>query len=161
MGGLVSAGLEHGDLVRFEVFLPRVEAAAASVPAPRLDQPAVLLIEPNAEIRRMLQVHFAEHGCQLLEAAGIEEALVLAELYQGSIPLVIANPARDDQTGLLERFAAVDPSIRVRVMDGYVESSDRARGMGESPAVRHLTKWDLLAWVRQALGQSRPAVCGA
>ncbi|MBZ5609304.1 MAG: response regulator [Acidobacteriia bacterium] len=163
MGGLASARLEHGNLVRFEIFLPRVEVASAGASPPRLDEPAVLLIEPNQEMRRVLHVHFEEHGFNLLEAACCEEALVLAELYEGPIPLVIANPAGGDHAsaGLADRFAAIDPAIRVRLMDGYVESCDRARGVGESPAVRHLTKWDLLAWVRQALGQSRPAVCGA
>lgn len=163
MGGLASARLERDNMVRFEVYLPRVELRSAGAPTPELDEPAALLIEPNPEIRRVLHVHFEEHGFNLLEAAGCEEALVLAELYQGAIPLVIANPKSGEaaSAGLAERFAAIDPEIRVRLIDGYVESCDRSRGVGESPAIRHLTKWDLLAWVRQAVGQARPAVCGA
>ncbi len=163
MGGLASARLEYGNTVQFEVLFPRIESVSAGASPARIDEPAVMLIEPNAEIRRVLHVHYEAHGYNLLEAAGCEEGLVLAELYDGPIPLVIANPARDDHasSGIVDKFAAIDPEIRVRLMDGYVESSERARGVGESPAVRHLTKWDLLAWGRQALGQKKAAISGA
>jgi AmiR/NasT family two-component response regulator len=160
MGGLLSARLEEGKTVRFEIYLPRVDAVVAGLSAPMLDEPAVLLIEPNPEISRILHVHFQEHGYNLLQTESCEEALVLAELYQGPIPLVIANPATSDQarTGLAERFAAIDPAIRLRLLDNYSEPCEPAAS--HSPAIRRFTKHDLLAWAKEVIEFAKPAVCG-
>lgn len=154
MGGLVAARLERGDQATFDIYLPRVEAAAAGAPAPKLTEPAILLVDANAEIRRVLHTHFERHGYKLLAAAGWEEALLVAELYQGAIPLVIANLASGDKRRdwLAERLIAIRPGIRVQLLNGYSEPCRAAAGQTLEPAAeRHLTKWDLLEWAREAL----------
>ncbi|HYL34975.1 MAG TPA: response regulator [Bryobacteraceae bacterium] len=163
MGGLVSARLERGDTVRFEIYLPRVEAVAGAQPVPTLDKPAILLIEPDPEISRILHVHFEKHGHNLLETHGCEEALLLAELYQGPIPLVIANPASNDpaRARLAERLAAIDPAMRLRLLENYSEPREPAHAIGDSPPLWHLTKWDLLGLAKEALGSAKPAICSA
>jgi hypothetical protein len=74
-------------------------------------------------------------------------------LYPAHIPLIVANPENDDQAraDLAEKLTAFRPGTRVRMLAGYYESCRAAAGSG-IPAVgtRHLTKWDLLAWVQDA-----------
>ncbi len=163
MGGLISARLERSNIVRFEICFPRVEVVCAEQARRKLDAPAVLMIEPNSEIRRVLHAHFEEHGFNLLEAAGGEEALLLAEVYQGAIQLVIANAGSDERSWatLAQRFAAVDPRIQILPIDGYVESRDQARSGSQSRTIHHFTKWDLLAWAQQSLGETKYALCAS
>ena len=153
MGGLLSARLERRDTAVFDLYLPRVEAAAAGAIAPKLDEPAILLVDANAEVRRLLHHHFECNGYRLLATAGCEEAVLLAELYAGVIPLVIANLARGDEARdwLKEQLAAVRPDIGVRLLSGYSELNEAAAGEVFAPAAeRHLTKWDLLEWARES-----------
>jgi PAS domain S-box-containing protein len=153
MGGLIAARLEKGNTVTFDLYLSRVNAAAAGAPVPELEKPAMLLIEPNPEVRRVLHLHFQRHGYNLLEAEDCEEGLLLANLYPAQIPLVVANPESDDQAraALTEKLTAFRPETRVRVLAGYYESCRAAASSGMAAVgTRHLTKWDLLAWVQDA-----------
>jgi PAS domain S-box-containing protein len=157
MGGLLVARLERRDRVTFEIYLCRAEAAAAGVPIPESQKPAALLIEPNPEVRRVLHLHLERHGYRLLEAADCQEGLLLSNLYQAPIPLIIANPDQDDpaRSALAERLKAIRPATRVRVLAGYYEACRAAAGGSiESIGTRHLTKWDLLAWVQDAFASA-------
>jgi len=152
MGGLVAARLERGDNAVFDIYLPRVEAMAAGVMAPKRGAPAVLLVDANAEVRRLIYGHFQENGEHLLETAGCEEAVLLADLYPGDIGLAIVNlpasdPARDR---VPEQLSSVRPGIQVRLLNGYLWPCRAAAGEGfELATERHLTKWDLLEWARE------------
>lgn len=163
MGGLVWARLERCDIAVFDVYLRRVRALAAGVTEPRLNQPAILLVDANAEVRRLLQNHFERNGYKLLATAGCEEAVLLAELYAGAIPLAIANLTKGDEARdwLSKQLAAVRPDMNVRLLSGY--SEPRAAAAGETfdlERERHLTKWDLVEWARESLaagaGQIEP-----
>ncbi len=158
MGGLLTARLEPGSTVAFDFYLSRADAAAAGVPLPEPKKPAALLIESNSEVRRVLQLHFERHGYHVLEAADCEEGLLLASLYPALIPIVIANPENDDRarSNLAEKLRAIRPESQVRVLAGYYESCRIAASGGiEMIGTRHLTKWDLLAWVTNAFASEK------
>jgi len=158
MGGIMTARLERGDTVVFEIYLPRVQVTAAGAEVRELEKPATLLIEPNREVRQVIRTHFERNGHRLLEAAGCEEGLVLAELYKGAILLVIANLAESDpsRAGIAEKLAAVRPEIKVRLLDSYSEPCRASAGQSlESTVTRHLTKWDLLDWAKEAAANAQ------
>ena len=158
MGGLIAARLANGSTVAFDIFLPRIRAEAAAAPVPGLEKPASLLIEPNPEVRRVVHLHFQRHGCPLLEAGDCQEGLLLAKLYPGQIPLVVANPEHGDpaRADLAEKIGVFRPETRVRMLAGYYQSC-RAAGAGMATlGTRHLTKWDLLAWAQDALAALDP-----
>ncbi len=154
MGGMVAAHLERGEQAVFDIYLPQVQAVAAGAPLPKSPTPAILLVDANAEVRRVIHTHFAQHGFKMLTTASAEEAALVAELYSGTIPLVIANltGADDGRDWLEERLNAMRPGIGIRLLNGYSQPYSAAAGRALEPAAeRHLTKWDLLEWAKDAV----------
>ena len=147
MGGLFTTGLGQEGGVHFDILLPQVQTAAAGAAVPEIREPAILLVEPNPEVRRVLSAHFAKHGYNLLEAESCDEALLLTDLYEGSIPLAIAHPGQGDwgRTELAEKLKALKPEICVRLLAGYWQE------VAGDIAFRYLTKWDLLEWANRAI----------
>lgn len=147
MGGLISAHMEGSDHVIFELYLPSIKVAAAGVPLEHFEKPVILLIDANAEARRILHVHFEQHGYNVLEACSCEEALLLAESSEQTIRLVVANPAKEDQrrADLVGTLVHNQPGIYLRIFDGYREE-------GHASENRYLTKGDLLEWANDVLG---------
>ncbi len=153
LGGILTARMERDRAVTFDIYLPRVQAAAGGAPLPLPQKPMVLLIEPNPEVRRILHLHLERHGYHLMQAGDSEEGLLLAELYQGPMPLIIANAGeyQEDREELAKKLAAARPASRVRVLAGYYEKRAAAADRGfQFSETRHLTKWDLLEWVNDA-----------
>jgi nitrogen-specific signal transduction histidine kinase len=146
MGGLISARLEEGK-VTFEVYLPAVKVAAAGVTLEHFEKPAMLLVDANAEARRVLHNHFEQHGYTVLEASNCDEAMLLADSSEQTIRLVLANPAKDDQrkVDLVGTLVHSKPGIYLRIFDGYREENQTSEN-------RCLTKWDLLEWANDLLG---------
>ena len=149
MGGLISAHIEGSSKVTFEVHLPSVKVAAAGVPLEHFDKPVMLLVDANAEARRVLHSHFEQHGYAVLEARDCDEALQLEKSSGQTIRLVLANPAKEDpsKADLVGTLVHNRPGIHVRVFNGY---RDEGNGSGN----RYLTKWDLLEWANDVLGAS-------
>jgi hypothetical protein len=159
MGGLFNARLEKDNKVWFEIFLPQVQVEGAAARLEELPQPAILLVEPNPEVRRVLHAHFARHGYNLLETESCEEALLLAHLYEGLIPLAIAHPAKGDwaRTDLVTRLSAIKPEISVRLLAGYWEDCGAPGSQAWDATCRYLNKWDLLEWANRAIVTTRSA----
>ena len=151
MGGMMSARLERNRAV-FDIYLPRVEAHGAG--AVESQPGAVLLVDANAAVRRLLELHFERHGLKLLGTRGCEEALLLAELYTGAIPLAILNLSRDDDARdwLPKHLEVVRPDTRVRLLCGYTKPRDAHAGEAlEETSEELLTKWDLLEWAKRSM----------
>lgn len=159
MGGLFTARMEQDNKVHFEIFLPQVQVQAAGATVPELPQPAILLVESNPEVRRVLHAHFARHGYNLLETESCEEALLLAHLYEGRIPLAIAHPAKGDwaRASLAATLSAIKPEITVRLLAGYWEDCGAPGSPAWDATCRYLTKWDLLEWANRAIVTTRDA----
>ena len=153
MGGIMATRLERHEAI-FDIYLPRVEAHAEGAALPESQPAAVLLVDANAEVRRLLEIHFERHGLTLLGASGGEEALLFAGLYPGPIPLAILNLSggEDARDWLPKRLEIVRPDTRVRLLCGYARQLD-ARAGQEFEEISHdpLTKWDLLEWARKSI----------
>jgi PAS domain S-box-containing protein len=152
MRGRISARIEHANKVTFDVYLPCVKAAAAGVPLEHFEKPVLLLVDANAEARRILHAHFEQHGYKVLDATNCEDALRVAESSQ-DIRLVIANPAPEDphRAALVGTLVHGKPGTYVRIFDGY-------RTGGQTPENRGLTKWNLLEWANEVLGAATCAL---
>ena len=147
MGGLISARVLEKKNVTFEVYLPSVKVVAEGLPIEQSEKPVMLLIDANAEARRVLHAHFEQHGYNVLEAGNCDEALRLAEFTEHAIRLVLANPAKEDErkADLVGTLVHNKPGVHLRIFDGY-------RNEGHASEKRCLTKWDLLEWANDVLG---------
>jgi CheY-like chemotaxis protein len=146
MGGLLKAHMEPDKTVVFSVYLPSVEALGAGASMDGREDPVLLVIERNSEVRRLLHAYFDQHGYHVLEAANCEEALLMSQGSERAIRLVIANPAADDKFGpeLSARLLEMNPAASVRFIEDYREE--------EETGWHYVTKWDLLEWANQELG---------
>jgi PAS domain S-box-containing protein len=154
MGGLLRARMGPEKTVVFEVYLPSVQVAAAGVPIEPGEEPVLLVIEPNSEVRRLLRDHFERHGYSVLDVSNCEEGLLLAQSYERPIRLAIANPAVEDKwrAELAARLVDLKPGICVRLIESYREECPAAEPVGGEPPWRYLTKWELLEWANDAMG---------
>jgi PAS domain S-box-containing protein len=159
MNGLLAAQLDGSGIVNFDIYLPQVESASARESPGQASDAAVMLVDPNAEVRRILVSHFEEHGYSVLEAATCGEALLLAELYDGPIPLAIANPGQGNETRkeLIAALNSIKPGVSVRLLDGYWEDPEASGPSGSHPGGRFLTKWDILEWAKKIGPDRLPA----
>ncbi|MFZ0635077.1 MAG: response regulator, partial [Candidatus Acidiferrales bacterium] len=134
MDGILTARLEGKYTVTFEILLPPVDAASAAARAQWEERPVILLIEPDSSISRRLHSWFDRHGYNVLEAGTCQEGLIAAELYEGNIPVVLANPAEDDpgKGGLAATMNIIRPGSRLRLFDGRWEERGTASARGSS-----------------------------
>ena len=135
MGGLSRARMLADKKVAFEIYLPSVDGAAAGASVPDGGERVILVIEPNAPVRRLLRDHFQLHGYAVLEAENCKNALALAERFSRPIQLAIVNPAEDDpyRESITGGLLDLKPGICVRVA-----------GLTTAP--------ELLDWANTALG---------
>lgn len=149
MGGLISARIDGSKKVVFELYLPSIKVASAGVPLEHFEKPVVLVVDANAEVRRVLHAHFELHGYHVVDAAGCDEALFLLDSCKQDIRLVIANPAKEDprRADLVGTLVHDKPGTYLRIFDGYRETSCASQS-------RYLTKWDLLEWANDVLSSS-------
>jgi len=141
MGGLSRARMLADKKVAFEIYLASMDAAVAAASIEEGMERVILVIEPNAPVRRMLCDHFQLHGYSVIEAESCQNALALAEQFNRPIHLAIANPAQHDpdRESLTARLLDLKPGICVR-------------GIGLTSAQ------ELLDWANNAIGLRALAV---
>jgi CheY-like chemotaxis protein len=96
----------------FHVYLPAIEpegtAAAPSQP------PAVLVVEPNPEVRRIIQFVLQEHGHVTRTATDWRDALTHYPAESTVCLIVLDQPASDtDLSTFLQGLHALDPTVPV------------------------------------------------
>ncbi len=160
MGGILTARHEGKYVVTFEMLLPTVEADAAGAGVEWAERPVILLIEPDSALGGRLHAWFDRHGYNVLEAATCREALVAAELYEGPIPLAIANPAVDDpgRNDLVATMRKVRPGTCLRMFDGCWQEHGNGAAVAPGPAGHPVNSVELLEWANATLGPCRALV---
>jgi two-component system cell cycle sensor histidine kinase/response regulator CckA len=123
-----SIAAEHGGYLsarstpegtRIEMLLPRVQEELLTAPALNTDQQAgaILLLDQRDHVRSQLHNFFESAGYNLLEACDRDEAIALAEMLEGGLDLLIAEPA--DADAILADMRALHPAMEsLRVVDG-------------------------------------------
>jgi two-component system, cell cycle sensor histidine kinase and response regulator CckA len=96
--GFVSAQATAGGGCRLELLLPR-SAGTALLPNPAGDGPprSILITGQSEVVRSQLHNFFEANGYHVLEAATLPEAFAVAEVYEGSIDLLIAERGEAEQ----------------------------------------------------------------
>jgi two-component system cell cycle sensor histidine kinase/response regulator CckA len=162
-GGFIRVESELGAGTAFRIFLPRIAVAAGEPVAGRIAQTCnggcetVLVVEDQADVRKLATGILTRNGYRLLQAGNGGEALALAAAFPESIDLLVTDVIMPGMTGreLASRLQSLRPSLKVLYTSGY--SSDVIARQGVLDAgVAYLPKpfapIDLAAKVRELLG---------
>jgi CheY-like chemotaxis protein len=105
-----------------------VEDSSGDDPAP-----TVLLVEDDDSVRRMMHSFLEREGYQLLEAENAEEAEDLAELYEGSIHVLVSDVMMPGMTGpeLAARLMPLRPEMKTLFVSGYPHDTLERLGLSK------------------------------
>ncbi len=153
---------ELGIGTTFKIYLPCAEAddhaADTTTPEPvsMYGTEAVMVVEDEAMVRKLVCETLETHGYRILEAGSPSHALQLASSHQGTIHLLVTDVIMPEMNGrdLYQKVAAIHPDIRVLYMSGYTDNVIVNRGVldeGLNFLQKPFTIRTLTRKVRQAL----------
>jgi signal transduction histidine kinase len=164
-GGAICVESDRDQGTTFRIYLPAVEAPAASPAAqPAVAAPAargretILVAEDDAGVRRFVAAALSGLGYEVLVAADGLEALRIAAARAGRIDLVLSDLRMPGLGGreLHARLGAERPGIAAVFMSGYADELDQPRS-GERVVAKPFTSSELSAAVREVLDAHRAA----
>lgn len=129
-GGSVCVYSELGEGTTFEIYLPRVDAAAELIrsvrpPITLRGSETVLLVEDDDQVRAVARGILRENGYHVIDARSAGEALLHAEKHRGTIDLLLSDVVMPQMGGpeLASRLASARPNMKVLCMSGYTDDS--------------------------------------
>jgi nitrogen-specific signal transduction histidine kinase/ActR/RegA family two-component response regulator len=162
-GGWIWVYAEIGKGSTFKIYLPRVRSAIVSAKqAParvRLSgTETVLVVEDQADVRKLAVAMLRTYRYIVIEAATPEEALSIIVQRAASIDVVVTDIVMPGLSGpdLIENIKASRPNLAVVFMSGYTEDTSLLSGIISGDAVylpKPFTAEQLAAKVREALAR--------
>jgi PAS domain S-box-containing protein len=129
-GGHIFVDSAPGEGAVFSIYLPVTqEASTVTVAATSgLDDSGsetILLVEDEAEVRRVLHQILVGRGYRVIQAESGDEALAMARMFRGPIHLLLTDVTMPQMKGpeLAKRLVAERPQTRVLFMSGYNDES--------------------------------------
>jgi PAS domain S-box-containing protein len=135
-GGSIWVYSEPGLGTTFKIYLPRCEENLAEREAPpvpvslRPGTETILLVEDEAEVRRLVERLLRMHGYAVLAAASPAEAIASAK-GAGRIDLLVTDVIMPGMNGreMARLLAAERPRMRVLYMSGYTDAAIAQQGI--------------------------------
>ncbi len=165
--GCVQVASAAGRGATFKVFLPRQEVVRLPglPPAPvraasTFGHEVVLVVEDEAQVRRLVVTALERYGYRVLTAASPDEALALAHTTAGEIDLLLTDVIMPGMDGaeLQRQLSRQRPNIRTLFMSGYASNIMGDHGILETGVYfiqKPFSVLDLTRKVRQLL-DARP-----
>jgi two-component system cell cycle sensor histidine kinase/response regulator CckA len=127
-GGGLSLDSSPGRGAVFRIYLPRIEAPAATAEAPLTLPPihgsgTLLLVEDDEQVRTALRRLLADRGFEVVAVCGMTEALAFLDAEHARIEVMVTDvvmPGGDGIT-LARQARSRLPALRVLFMSGYTE----------------------------------------
>ncbi|MEK8036449.1 MAG: ATP-binding protein, partial [candidate division NC10 bacterium] len=135
-GGYIEIDSAPNRGATFRMYLPRTEAPAAPLEPDAAGGSAaggsetVLLVEDEAEVRRITHEILTARGYRVLEAGRPAEAVALLATHPGPIHLLVSDVVMPEMSGpqLAARLTAERPGLRVLFVSGYTADALGPRG---------------------------------
>jgi len=128
---------QHG--TSFRAYFPRVDVREESAMAPEFiglprqqrGEETILLVEDEANLRRLARQYLETQGYKILEAEDGLAALQITAGYRGDIDLLLTDVIMPGMNGrqLAASITANRPEIRVLYMSGYTENAIGHNGL--------------------------------
>lgn len=163
-GGEIEVDSQLGRGSTFRMYFPRVDAAAplspvSAAPAGGDCGETILVVEDEPPVRLMVIESLRELGYHVLEAAGGEHALRLAEQFGGRIDLLVTDVVMPGMSGvaLSKRFRALRQGIPILFLTGYGYKELSPCGIEEAQnlLVKPIQHEQLVQKVRRALDAAK------
>ena len=166
--GWIEVDSRLGEGSEFRVYLPRVAAATVNAAPAALPAVApggaetVLVVEDQAEVRRLAMRILKINGYNLLEAGSGPEALELCRSFTRPIELLVTDVIMPGMTGkeLATRLLKLRPSMKVLYVSGYTADVMNREGVLDADVAflpKPFTPAQLSVKVREVLGQAHAA----
>jgi len=166
-GGFIWVYSELGLGTTFKIYLPRVDAAAASgVATPARTESlrgteTVLLVEDAAAVRTVTHQALARQGYTVLDAPNGTEALRIASEHSGPIHLLLTDVVMPGLSGrqLSDELTRLRPGTKVLFTSGYTDDAVVRHGVlefGIAYLQKPFTVDGLARKVREVLGRPLP-----
>jgi two-component system, cell cycle sensor histidine kinase and response regulator CckA len=138
-GGHVYVYSEPGKGAAFKVYFPRATGTAPVVhhhrtPSPRSGSETVLVLEDEAQVRRVVVAMLQRGGYRVIEATRAEEALDAARDKERTIDLLLTDIVMPGMSGpeVVRRIREIRPNLKAICMSGYTDDTVVRHGILES-----------------------------
>jgi PAS domain S-box-containing protein len=153
----------------FKVYLPRADDAVPSAKCPseslkiHKGTETVLLVEDEDSLRSMLKFVLLSSGYTVLEAREGQEAIKVAEQYQGTIHLLVTDVVMPRMSGrqLADLLAKDRPEMRILYISGYTDEAVIRHGVLEASVAflqKPFSPNNLARKVREALDTEKGCI---
>jgi two-component system cell cycle sensor histidine kinase/response regulator CckA len=128
-GGYIAASSEVGQGTCFEILLPCIGTLSGHANAG--DAPAILLVEDEDSVRRLMHRFMDREGYVLLEARNPAEAEEFVRVYAGPIDVLVTDVVMPGMTGpeLAGRLTHSYPDMQVLLISGYRHDTLEHQGL--------------------------------
>ena len=133
----VESRQQHG--TSFRAYFPRVDVReetataqeAVALPRPQRGQETILLVEDEANLRRLARQYLETQGYKILEAEDGAAALQITAGYKSEIDLLLTDVIMPGMNGreLASSIISNRPEVRVLFMSGYTENAIGHNGL--------------------------------
>jgi len=136
-GGEIEVESAPGQGTCFRIYLRRTRKPARERPAaatrrPRKGHETILLVEDDAEVRRLAREMLLRLGYHVLDASSAAEALAISHQTPEPVDLLVTDVIMPQMSGreLATQLTALCPGLKVLYISGYTEEVIARHGIG-------------------------------